>query len=39
LKKIIGHGASNPKAIKAMILKTNDVIEAEVSEKLIEIYK
>ena len=36
---IIGHGASNPKAIKAMILKTKDVIEAEVSEKLIEIYK
>ncbi|HAM99701.1 MAG TPA: phosphate acyltransferase PlsX [Marinilabiliales bacterium] len=36
---IIGHGVSNDKAIKAMILKTKDVIEAQVSEKLIEIYK
>lgn len=36
---VIGHGASSPKAIKAMILKTKDVIEAKVSEKLIEIYQ
>lgn len=36
---IIGHGVSNDKAIKAMILKTRDVIEAKVTEKLIEIYK
>ncbi len=36
---IIGHGVSNDKAIKAMILKTKEVIEAQVSEKLIEIYK
>lgn len=36
---IIGHGASSPKAIKAMILKTKDVIEAKVSEKLIELYQ
>ncbi len=36
---IIGHGVSNDIAIKAMILKTKDVIEAKVTEKLIEIYK
>jgi glycerol-3-phosphate acyltransferase PlsX len=36
---IIAHGASGPKAIKTMILKTKDVIEAKVSEKLIEIYQ
>jgi len=36
---IIGHGASSPKAIKTMILKTKDVIEAKVSEKLIELYQ
>lgn len=36
---IIGHGVSNDVAIKAMILKTKDVIEAQVTEKLIEIYK
>lgn len=36
---IIGHGVSNDIAIKAMILKTKDVIEAQVTEKLIEIYK
>jgi len=36
---IIGHGASSPKAIKAMVNKTKDVIEAKVSEKLIELYQ
>lgn len=36
---IIGHGASSPIAIKAMILKTKDVIEAKVCEKLIELYQ
>jgi glycerol-3-phosphate acyltransferase PlsX len=36
---IIGHGASSPMAIKTMILKTKDVIEAKVSEKLIELYR
>jgi len=36
---IIAHGASSPEAIKTMILKTKDVIEAKVSEKLIEIYQ
>ncbi len=36
---IIGHGASNPKAIATMILKTKNVIEAKVSEKLIELYQ
>ena len=36
---IIGHGASTPKAIEAMIIKTKDVIEAKVSEKLIELYQ
>jgi len=36
---IIAHGASSPKAIKTMILKTKDVIEAKVPEKLIEIYQ
>lgn len=36
---IIGHGASSPKAVAAMILKTKDVIEAKVSEKLIELYQ
>jgi len=36
---LIGHGASSPKAIKTMILKTKNVIEAKVSEKLIELYR
>jgi glycerol-3-phosphate acyltransferase PlsX len=36
---IIGHGVSNDKAIQAMILKTRDVIESQVTENLIEIYK
>jgi len=36
---IIGHGVSNDIAIKAMILKTKNVIEARVSEKIIELYK
>ncbi len=36
---IIGHGASNAKAVKSMILKTKNVIEAKISEKLIEIYQ
>lgn len=36
---IIGHGVSNDNAIKAMILKTKNVIEAKVSEKIIELYK
>jgi glycerol-3-phosphate acyltransferase PlsX len=36
---IIGHGASNANAIKSMILKTRDVIEAKIPEKLIEIYQ
>ncbi len=36
---IIGHGVSNDKAICAMILKTRDVINSQVTEKLIEIYK
>jgi glycerol-3-phosphate acyltransferase PlsX len=36
---IIGHGVSNDKAICAMILKTRDVINSQVTDKLIEIYK
>ncbi|MBI9066682.1 MAG: phosphate acyltransferase PlsX [Salinivirgaceae bacterium] len=36
---IIGHGASSPRAITTMIHKTKDVIEAKVSEKLIELYQ
>lgn len=36
---IIGHGASSPKAVRTMIMKTKDVIEAQVSEKLIELYQ
>ncbi len=36
---IIAHGASNDVTIKAMILKTRSVIEAKVSERLIEIYQ
>jgi len=36
---IIGHGVSNAKAIQAMIYKSKDVIEAKVSEKLIEFYQ
>ena len=36
---IIGHGVSNDKAIKSMILKTKDVIEAQVSEKISELYQ
>lgn len=36
---IIAHGASSQFAIKNMILKTKSVIEANVSEKLIEIYQ
>lgn len=36
---IIGHGASSPKAIRTMIIKTKDVIEAQVSEKIIELYR
>lgn len=36
---VIGHGVSNDIAIKAMIIKTKNVIEARVSEKIIELYK
>lgn len=36
---IIGHGISNDLAIKAMVLKTKNVIEAKVSEKITEFYK
>jgi glycerol-3-phosphate acyltransferase PlsX len=36
---IIGHGASSPNAICTMIVKTKDVIEAKVAEKLIELYQ
>ncbi len=36
---IIGHGASSPTAIRTMIMKTRGVIEAKVSEKLIELYQ
>jgi glycerol-3-phosphate acyltransferase PlsX len=36
---IIGHGVSNDKAIKTMILKTKHVIEAQVSEKISELYQ
>jgi glycerol-3-phosphate acyltransferase PlsX len=36
---IIAHGASNVKSIKAMILKTKQVIEAQVSETIKELYK
>jgi len=36
---IIGHGASNPKAIKNMILHTKEVIEAELSKKIKEALK
>lgn len=36
---IIGHGASSPKAICTMVLKTKHVIEAEIPEKLKELYQ
>ena len=36
---IIGHGASNAEAIKNMILHTKDVIEAKLTEKIIEAFK
>lgn len=36
---IIAHGASNDKAAMQMILKTHQVIEAQVSEKIKELYK
>lgn len=36
---IIGHGVSNAKAIKAMIYMSKDIIDAKVSEKLIEFYQ
>ncbi len=36
---MIGHGVSNDSTIKAMILKTKSVIEAHVSEKIIELYQ
>ncbi len=36
---MIGHGVSNDSTIKAMIFKTKSVIEAHVSEKIIELYQ
>jgi len=36
---IIGHGISNDKAIKTMILQTKQMIEAKVSEKISELFK
>lgn len=36
---IIGHGISNPKAIKNMILLTKNVVEANLSEKIREVFK
>ena len=36
---LIGHGISNDKAIKTMILQTKKMIEAKVSEKICELYK
>lgn len=36
---LIGHGISNGKAIKTMILQTKKMIEAKVSEKICELYK
>jgi len=36
---IIGHGISNDKAIKTMILQTKQMIEAQVSEKISELFK
>jgi len=36
---IIGHGVSNEKAIKNMILHTRDVIEAKLVDKFIEAFK
>lgn len=36
---VIGHGVSNKAAIKAMIFKAKDVIEAGVCQKLIELYQ
>ena len=36
---MIGHGISNDKAIKTMILQTKRMIEAKVSEKICELYK
>ena len=36
---IIGHGASNTEAIKNMVLHTKDVIEAKLTEKIIEAFK
>jgi len=36
---LIGHGISNDKAIKTMILQTKRMIEAKVSEKICELYK
>jgi phosphate acyltransferase len=36
---IIGHGVSNDKAIRTMILQTKNVIEAQVSEKISELFQ
>lgn len=36
---IIGHGVSDDIAIKSMIIKTKNVIEAKVSEKITELYQ
>lgn len=36
---LIGHGVSNDKAIKTMILQTKRMVEARVSEKISELYK
>jgi phosphate acyltransferase len=35
---IIGHGVSNDKAIRTMIIQTKNVIEAQVSEKISELF-
>ncbi len=36
---LIGHGVSNDKAIKTMILQTKRMVEAKISEKISELYK
>lgn len=36
---LIGHGISNDKAIKTMILQTKRMVEAKVSEKISELYQ
>ncbi len=36
---LIGHGVSNDKAIKTMILQTKRMVESRVSEKISELYK